>query len=289
MRAIWKGHLRFSLVTIPIQVYKATRTREFPLHLLHRPCMSRIKYQHYCPTCDRPVSNDELVRAYEYGKGKYVPIEDQELERLKASSNKVINILYFTDKNQVPPLYFREAYYVIPQEEPATEAFSLLKKLLKEKGKVAIAKLTMRQREHTVCIEPWHDVLSMTTLYYADEVQDTSYLPYSEVKPRLQPNEIELASTLIEHMSKPFELSEFKDQYREAINELISAKVGGKEIVREKRAEADKVLNLMEALRKSIETEKALLPRKGVVEAKPQTARKQRRRVLKKKRVLNKK
>lgn len=277
MRAIWKGHLRFSLVTIPIQVYKATRAKEVPFHLLHRPCMNRIKYQHYCPTCDRSVSSDELVRAYEYSKGKYVTIEDEELERLKTSSNKVINILYFTNKVQVAPLYFREAYYLIPQEEPAGEAFSLLKKLLEEKGKVAIAKLTMRQREHIVCIEPWHNVLSMTTLYYADEIQDTSNLPYSEVKPRLHPNEIELASTLIEHMSKPFEPSAFKDQYREALNELISAKVEGKEIITERKPEARKVLNLMEALRKSIESEKVLLPKKGVVEATARTAKRERR------------
>jgi len=278
MRAIWKGHLRFSLVTIPIQVYKATRAKGLPLHLLHRPCMSRIKYQHYCPVCDRPVSNDELVKAYEYSKGKYVTIEDEELEKLKISSNKVINILYFTEKTEVSPLYFRDAYYLIPQEEPALEAFSLLRRLLEEKGKVAIAKLTMRQREHIVCIEPWQNILSMRTLYYADEIQNAADLPYSEAKARLEPGEIELASTLIEHMTRPFDPKEFEDGYHKALSELIEAKIEGKEVAVEREAEKEKVLNLMEALKRSIEAEKALLPKKGVVEAKAKATKEKRRR-----------
>ena len=277
MRAIWKGHLRFSLVTIPIQVYKATRAKGLPLHLLHRPCMSRIKYQHYCPVCDRPVSNDELVKAYEYSKGKYVTIEDEELEKLKISSNKVINILYFTGKTEVSPIYFRDAYYLIPQDEPAIEAFSLLRRLLEEKEKVAIAKFTMHQREHIVCIEPLQNILSMRTLYYADEIQDTADLPYSDTRARLEAREMELASILIEHMTRPFDPKEFENGYHKALSELIEAKIGGKEVAVEREIEKRKVLNLMDALKRSIETEKVLLPKKGVVEAKV-TKEKRRRR-----------
>ena len=277
MRAIWKGHLRFSLVTIPIHVYKATRVKGLPLHLLHRPCMSGIKYQYYCPVCDRPVSNDELVKAYEYSKGKYVTIEDEELEKLKISSNKVINILYFTGKTEVSPIYFRDAYYLIPQDEPAIEAFSLLRKLLEEKEKVAIAKFTMHQREHIVCIEPLQNILSMRTLYYADEIQDTADLPYSDTRARLEAREMELASILIEHMTRPFDPKEFENGYHKALSELIEAKIGGKEVAVEREIEKRKVLNLMDALKRSIETEKVLLPKKGVVEAKV-TKEKRRRR-----------
>jgi len=277
MRAIWKGHLRFSLVTIPIHVYKATRVKGLPLHLLHRPCMSRIKYQYYCPVCERPVSNDELVKAYEYSKGKYVTIEDEELEKLKISSNKVINILYFTGKTEVSPIYFRDAYYLIPQDEPAIEAFSLLRRLLEEKEKVAIAKFTMHQREHIVCIEPLQNILSMRTLYYADEIQDTADLPYSDTRARLEAREMELASILIEHMTRPFDPKEFENGYHKALSELIEAKIGGKEVAVEREIEKRKVLNLMDALKRSIETEKVLLPKKGVVEAKV-TKEKRRRR-----------
>ena len=277
MRAIWKGHLRFSLVTIPIHVYKATRVKGLPLHLLHRPCMSGIKYQYYCPVCERPVSNDELVKAYEYSKGKYVTIEDEELEKLKISSNKVINILYFTGKTEVSPIYFRDAYYLIPQDEPAIEAFSLLRRLLEEKEKVAIAKFTMHQREHIVCIEPLQNILSMRTLYYADEIQDTADLPYSDTRARLEAREMELASILIEHMTRPFDPKEFENGYHKALSELIEAKIGGKEVAVEREIEKRKVLNLMDALKRSIETEKVLLPKKGVVEAKV-TKEKRRRR-----------
>ncbi len=262
MRPIWKGYIKLSLVTIPVKLYNTIgKRRTIAFHLLHRACKNRIKEQKVCPVCNREVTNDEIIRGYEYAKDTYVIVTDQDLEKAQKESSEAIEIVKLVDDRQISPIYYSDSHYIVPDGKIGTEAFALFYKALSETKKTALSRVVMRYREHLLAIKPYNGTLVGYTLYYPEQIQAIEKVEEAEnvKKVHIDPNNLAMAKTLIENMSGDFVPSEYTDQYTQVLMDLIKAKAQGEEIKIEPRAERAKVINLMEALKKSVqrtETEK---------------------------------
>jgi DNA end-binding protein Ku len=268
MRAIWKGHIRLNFVMIPIKVFRATQPKGIQFHNLHKTCHTRLKNQRYCPQCSTVVEINEVVRGYEYAKEKYVVVEEEYLEKVSLPSTHVIDIVQFVDSKGLDPIYFYEPHYVAPDGEVAREAYALLRTIMKEKGRVALAKVVMANKEHLVAIRPYNNAIVMSTMLYPEEIIKAEELENIDGTIKLGKEELKLATTLAESITKKFHPEEFKDEYTRQLLEIINAKIAGKEVVVAPRAEVGKVINLMEALRKSVkQTQAVALKRRGMVKA----------------------
>jgi len=273
MRSIWTGVLSFGLVTIPVRVFTAISEKDVKFHLLHKKCHSRIQMERYCPVCDQRVEWVDVVKGYEYQKGKYVILEPEELEAIPLETAHAINILEFVDLAEIDPIYFEKAYYLAPDEN-GEKAFVLLREAIKEAGKVAVGKVVLREKEHLVAVRAVDQVLVMETMYYADEVRSQAELelPTSE-QVSINPKELTMATSLIENLTESFQLEKYKDDYRAALMELIGKKIEGEPMEEVPVAPPTKVVNLMAALRASVEMARA---------ARAQEAGKPRRKALQK-------
>ncbi len=265
MRAIWKGHIRLNFVMIPIKVYRATQPRALQFHNLHKTCHSRLKTQRYCPQCDMTVEINDTVKGYEYAKDKYVAVEEGDFEKVSLPSTHVIDIVQFVDSKELDPIYFHESHYVAPDGEAAREAYALLRMVMKEKGRVAIAKVVIANKEHLAALRPYNDALVLSTMLYPEEIIGVDELENIDKKVKVGREELRLATTLVDSATKAFHPEEFKDEYTHQMLEIINAKVSGKEIFAAPKAEVGKVINLMEALRKSVEGRQVI--KKGMVRA----------------------
>jgi DNA end-binding protein Ku len=254
MKAIWKGNLSLALVTIPIKMYTATQKKDIHFRMLHKKCSTPLSYERFCPKCNEEVPWEDVVHGYEYEKGKFVIITDDEIERIPIKTSKNIEIMCFVDISKVPAIYFEKAYYLEPAEG-GEKAYALLREVMKELSKVALAKITMRDKEHIAIINVHSDTLVLHTLYYADEVVDPQKLNIPK-DVEFDRREIELAQELIQHFSGEFEVENYKDEFREAIMELIKQKIEGKEIKISPKKEVEKVIGLMDALKMSLERTK---------------------------------
>ena len=256
-RSIWRGVLSFGMVAIPIRLYLATEsTSKVSFNLLCPEHKSRIKNKRWCPEGDHEVAWGDVVRGYEYEKGKYVIMEDEDLEKLPLKSSKAIDISGFIeDKELDGPVYFQSAYYLEP-EKAAAKPYALLQKTLEKTGRIAIAKFALRDRERLVSVRPLDGVLLMNTLHWPDEIRSTEDLDLPE-DVKIAPKEIQMAETLVEAMATKFDPSEYKDEYKEAVEDIVKAKVEGEEIVEAPEEEAETtVADLMTALRASVERAK---------------------------------
>jgi len=258
---VWKGHITFGLISIPVRMFAAARGERVSFNQLHKVCNSRIKQPTFCPVCNRNVERSEIVKGYEYEKDQYVLFNEDELDKIEPPSAKVMEILEFVKVDEIDPLYLDASYYVNP-EDPGVKAYTLLMQAMKETGYAAIAKLTMHQREHIVILRPGAKVMTLHTMYYSNEIRAAETLPENvEVK---EP-EKKLAEQLIQSLAAPFQPQKYRDDYSDSVRAMIAAKLAGKEITEAPQPHMAPVIDLMEALKKSL----ASKPAPGAAKATP--------------------
>ena len=252
MKVLWKGAISFGLVNIPISMYVATENKDIKFNYLHKECMSPVKYQKFCSRCEKEVKSDEIVRGYEYQKGNYVVINQEDFERIPQENTKTVDILDFVSLSQVDPIYFDKTYYLEPSAG-GEKAYSLIVEAMQKTGKIAIAKIYIRTKQSLAAIRVKDNVLIMETIFYPDEIRSPASLSQGLDPGKLHDNEIKMAVSLIENLSTDFDPSRYEDTYRQALWEIIEARIAGQEIVTPiQTAEKGNVVDLMEALKASV-------------------------------------
>jgi DNA end-binding protein Ku len=251
---VWKGHLTFGLISIPVRMFAAARGERISFNQLHKECHSRLKQPLFCPVCNRNVERSEVVKGYEYEKDQYVLFSDEELDKIEPSSAHVMEILEFVKLDEVDPLYFDSSYYLTP-DDAGVKAYQLLMKAMEESGYGAIAKLTMHQREHIVVIRPGTQGMTLHTMFYSNEIRRVESVPTDKVE--LKDQEKKLAQQLIQSLAAPFDPQKYRDEYQENLRAMIAAKLQGKEVTEAAQPHMAPVIDLMEALKKSLAEKQA--------------------------------
>jgi DNA end-binding protein Ku len=258
MKTMWKGAISFGLVTIPVKVYGATEEKTLRFNQLHAADGGRIKYKRVCSIDGEEVSFGDIVKGYEYEKDHYVMITDEELDALPLKTTRAIEIERFVDSEQIDPIYFQRSYYLVP-EGTGVKAYHLLREAMSDDGKVALAKVAFREKEHLATVRLRENVLVLETMFWPDEIRDARFDELDE-EVELRPQEIKMARSLIDSLTDDFEPKDFQDEYRAALEDLIAKKVQGEEITYAEPAEPSKVVDLMDALRASVEAAQASKP-----------------------------
>ncbi|MDD3893453.1 MAG: Ku protein [Syntrophomonadaceae bacterium] len=252
MRTLWKGAVSFGLVNIPVKMYVATENKDLKFNYLHEKCMSPIQYHKYCPNCKCEIAAEEMVRGYEYQKGSYVIIKEEDLARIPLETTKTIDILDFVNLDQVDPIYFDKTYYLEPS--PGGEkAYTLIIEAMQRTNKTAIAKVVIRTKQSLAALRVKDRTLIMETIFYPDEIRSSASLSSGIDPAKLHDNEIKMAVNLIENLSVDFEPDKYEDNYRKALWELIDAKIAGREVSQVQGPENNNIVDLMEALKASVE------------------------------------
>jgi DNA end-binding protein Ku len=248
-RSLWTGTISFGLVSVPVRMFSATESKELRFHFLDKRDLAPIGYDKVRRDTGEHVDNDEIVRGFEVEKGRFVPLEDEDLDRLDIELTKTIDICDFVDLEEIDPIYFRKAYYLLPQEG-AEKPYRLLVRALEETGKVAIAKIVIRNKQHLAALRPWNKTLVLETMYYADEVRQPEKV---DGKESLRKPEVEMAKSLVENLSDSFDPAKYDDTYRKELLELLRAKAEGAPLPEPQAEEGGEVVDLMAALRESVE------------------------------------
>ena len=254
-RSTWKGFLKVSLVSIPIKVYPASESAAaLSFNQLHAECQSRIQQKRWCPSCHREVANTEIVKGYEFEKGRYVVLADEDFAKVTTESTRVINLVQFSQDEALDPIYLDRAYYLAPDGPMASEAYAVIREGMR--GKVGIGKVALYGREYLVAVRPREKGLVMFTLHQASEMRTLDAIDELRTVPaELKPDEIALAKQVVSTFDSPLDLSDFHDEYREGLRAIIDAKIAGQEVVGVQAASPEpKVVDLMEALRRSLDT-----------------------------------
>jgi len=253
-RPTWKGFLKVSLVNIPVRVFPATDSAAtISFNQLHRECRTRIQQKRWCPTCDREVPLSDIVKGYEFEKGRYVVMDEEDLAKVRPESTRIINLVQFTEVDEIDPVYVERPYYLAPDGPMAKEAFAVIREGMK--GKAGIGKLALYGREYLVAVEPRAKGLIMFTLRTAREIRSMDAIDELEGVPdKVKADEIKLAKQVIDTFKAPLDLREYRDEYQEELRKVIDKKIAGEEIVEpEQEAAPTKVVDLMDALRKSLD------------------------------------
>jgi len=253
-RPIWKGHLRLSLVTIAVRVFPATNAAAtVSFHQLHRKCQTRIQYKKWCPHCEVEVPNTDIVKGYEFQRGRYVVLEEKDIEKVRPESTRVITLTQFAEASAVDPILYDQPYYLAPDGKVAAESFAVMRDALA--GKAAIGIVAMHGRERLVAIEPRDSGLAMFTLRRSNEIRAIDAIPeLDDVPKKAKADEVALAKKVIGGFEKTLDLAAFTDTYEEALRAMIDKKIAGEEIIEPEESEAPpRVVNLMDALRKSLD------------------------------------
>ena len=245
----WKGFLTFGLISIPIRLSPAARTERISFNQLHKVCHTRLKQPLFCPTCDRMVERSEVEKGYEYEKGQYLLFTAQELEDVEPESARTMDILEFVKLDEIDPVYFDASYYVMP-EEAGQRAYHLLTEAMEKSGYAGIAKVTMHNRENIVIIRPRDRGLALHTMYYSNEIRPAE--DTGTTKTEIKEQERTLAQQLIESLAAPFEPTKYHDAYQDSLRNLIDAKASGRKITAMPHRERAPVVDLMDALKKSL-------------------------------------
>ncbi|MBP2016742.1 DNA end-binding protein Ku [Symbiobacterium terraclitae] len=266
---MWKGAISFGLVTIPVKLYAATESRDIRFNLLHEPCRTPIQYRKFCPNCEREVESAEIVKGYEFERGRYVTLTEEDFESIPLAAKKSIEIVGFVRLAEIDPVYYDRTYYLEPAEGGA-KAYALLRHAMELTGRVAIARVVIRSRESLAALRVFQGgVIALETMHFPDEVRSVAGLT-GIVTPELRPQEIEMATGLIESLATAFQPEQFANQYRDALMELIQAKVAGTPPeVAAPAPDQGRVVDLMEALRASIQAAEG---RRGAVPGAPSPA-----------------
>ncbi|MBF6601061.1 MAG: Ku protein [Dehalococcoidia bacterium] len=250
-RAIWKGAVSFGLVSIPVKLYTATEDKDIAFHMLHKKDHARIKQQRYCPEDDAVVEWNDVVRGYEIAPDQYVVMEPSDFDKVPVDTTHTIEITDFVPLAQIDPIYYQKTYYLEP-EKTGGKPFTLLREVLKDSKLIALAKVTLRQKEQLCTLRLYENTIALETMFYADEIRGIEGLDIPEAG-KLSDKELTMAKSLVDMLTGEFEPGKYTDNYREALLELIERKAEGEEIKRPAPA-AGKVTDLMEALRKSVES-----------------------------------
>ena len=252
-RPTWKGYLKISLVNIPVRVFPATDSAAtISFNQLHRECQTRIQQKRWCPRCEVEVPNSDLVKGYEFEKGRYVVVDEDDLAKVRTESTRVINLVQFTEAKAIDPIYLERAYYLAPDGAVAAEAFAVMREGMV--GKAGVGKVALYGREYLVAIQPRGKGLVMHTLRHAREIRSMDAIDeLSDVTANVKPDEMKLARQVIQNFEGELDMSEYRDEYQEELKRIIDAKIAGEEIVEKEEEAPPKVVNLMEALRKSLD------------------------------------
>jgi DNA end-binding protein Ku len=251
-RSIWRGTISFGLVSVPVRMFTATESKELRFHFLHKDDLTPIGYDKVRKDTGEHVDPEDIVRGFEVSKGQYVPLEDEDLDRLDVELTKAIDICDFVDLDEIDPVYFRKAYYLLP-EDGAEKPYLLLVRALQETGKVGIAKVVIRNKQHLAALRPVDGTLVLETMYYADEVRKPDKV---KAKGDLRAAEVEMAKSLVENLSEPFDPEKYDDTYRKELLGLMRAKAKGRKLPEPQEDEGGEVIDLMQALRESVEKTK---------------------------------
>ena len=253
-RPTWKGYLKVSLVTIPIKVYPATESSAtLSFNQLHGECRSRIQQRRWCPKCEREVPNSELVKGYEFEKGHYVVLSDEDFDKVRPVSTRVIELTQFADDKALDPIYIDRSYYLAPDGAIAADAFAVMREGMA--GKAGIGKLALYGREYLVAVRPQDTGMVMYTLHHAAEIRGISSIEELASVPRqVKAEELKLARQVIGMFDKTLDIASYQDQYKEELRKVIDAKIAGREVVAPEIEAPPKVVNLMDALRKSLDS-----------------------------------
>lgn len=252
-RPTWKGFMKISLVNIPVRVFPATDSAAtISFNQLHAECQTRIQQKRWCPNCQREVPISEVVKGYEFEKGRYVVMSEDDVAKVRPESTRVIDLVQFTDAVTIDPIYFERPYYLAPDGAMATEAFAVMREGMK--GKAGIGKLALYGREYLVAVQPRERGMVMYTMRHAKEVRSMDNIEELDNVPvKIKPEEIKLAKQVIENFEAELNLAEFRDEYQEELQRIIDAKIAGEEVVATAEETPPKVVNLMDALRQSLD------------------------------------
>jgi DNA end-binding protein Ku len=252
-RATWKGFLKISLVNIPIKVFPATESSgTISFHQLHAECQTRIQQKRWCPYHNREVPTSEIVKGYEFEKGRYVVLSEDDFAKVRTESTRVIDLAQFADDSAIDPMYVDRTYYLAPDGKVAGGAFAVMREGMK--GKVGIGKLALYGREYLVAVRPHQRGIVMYTLHHAAELRSIDTVDdLDSVATTVKPEEVKLAQQVIATFEGPLDLANYKDEYREGLQRIIDAKIAGEEIVAPAVEAPPRVVNLMEALKKSLD------------------------------------
>ena len=247
--SVWKGHLTFGLVTIPVRLFSAARSETISFNMLHKEDHSRIRQVTYCALEEKPIARTDTVKGYEYEKDHYVVVEDEEIKKVAPKTAKVMEILEFVKADQVDPIYLESSYYVAP-EEGGEKAYALLFTALKESGYFALAKVAMHNREHIIIMRPGDKGIVSHTMYYQDEIRQVE--EFRTDTNLVKDKELAMAKMLISSLEAEFEPQKYHDTYRDNLQKLIEAKIEGKKVVETPTEHVAPVIDIMEALKKSL-------------------------------------
>ncbi len=252
-RPTWKGFLKVSLVNIPVKVFPATESSAtLSFNQLHAECQTRIQQKRWCPHCEREVPNTELVKGYEFEKGRYVVVTDEDIQKVRVESTRVINLVQFADDSEIDPIYVDRAYYLAPDGPVASDAFAVMREGMA--GKAGIGKMALYGREYLVAVRPKKKGLVMYTLHHEAEIRSIDQVEeLNSVPSKVRPEEIKLARQVIATFDAPLDLKNYKDEYSQGLRQIIDAKIAGEEVVASEVQEPPKVVDLMEALRRSLD------------------------------------
>lgn len=259
MHTVWKGSISFGLVNIPVKLHAATENKDIKLRQLHKECNNPISYEKVCPVCEKKVSNEEIVKAYEYAKNKFVVLDEEELEKLKKENEeKAVEIIEFVKLEEIDPIYFERSYFLAPDTN-GQKAYALLRQALQTSGKIGVAKITIRSKEQLAIVRVYQNTLVMETIHFPDEVRNFEDVPNIPSSDKVVEKELQTALLLIDQLTAKFEPEKYQDEYRTALLDLIEQKRTGKLTVtageKEKKLPSE-MSDLMSALKASLEQTK---------------------------------
>jgi DNA end-binding protein Ku len=266
-RPTWKGFLKISLVNIPVRVFPATdAAATISFNQLHAECQTRIQQKRWCPKCEKEVPISDVVKGFEFEKGRYVVMNDEDLSKVRPESTRVIDLVQFTDAAAIDPIYFERPYYLAPDGQMALESFAVIREGMK--GKAGIGKLALYGREYLVAVQPKDKGLMMYTMRRSAEIRSMGAIDELENVPmKVKPEEIKLAKQVISNFEGELDLADYRDEYQEELQRIIDAKIAGEEVVATEEQTPPKVVNLMDALRQSLDRVNTVKKKPAKVEA----------------------
>ena len=252
-RPTWKGFLKISLVNIPVRVFPATDSAAtISFNQLHAECQTRMQQKRWCPKCEREIPISEVAKGFEFEKGRYVVMDEEDLSKVRPESTRVIDLVQFTDAAAIDPIYFERPYYLAPDGQMALESFAVIREGMR--GKTGIGKLALYGREYLVAVQPKDKGLMMYTMRRSNEIRSMAAIDELEHVPvKVKPEEIKLAKQVISNFEGELDLADYKDAYQEELQRIIDAKIAGEEVVATEEQAPPKVVNLMDALRQSLD------------------------------------
>jgi DNA end-binding protein Ku len=250
-RSIWSGAISFGLVSVPVKMFTATESKELKFHFLDRRDMAPIGYDKINKDTGEHVDPENIIRGFEFEKGRFVELTEEDIDRLDIELTHAIDICDFVSIDEIDPLYFRKGYYLLP-DNGAERPYRLLVKALEDTGRVAIAKIVIRNKQHLSCVRPVDGTLVLETMYYADEVRQPEEAP----KPQVRQAEVEMAKTLIENLAAKWDPKKYHDRYRNELLDLLEKKAEGEPLPEPSHDTGGEVVDLMEALRQSVQATK---------------------------------